>query len=582
MPVFHEVMVNAESLHTENWLWHLVAGSFILQVGLGRGRAVAVIQSARNSLEALEFSTRMRPATLLGSEREPTSIGGNVMQNVRVFFPSFLVALAKSSGQASRGNRRGIYRGLAAVIACGFLFTVACGQQATMQFPVERDTDILGWDNHDGWGDPPVYDKALTVVDPESGLALTEEFSNHGAAAAIRGLKSTQHASIMDWNTDNIKSFLAANADPNQPMTWTFNVYPLEGPSADVEIHTLESLNDWLEGDSQGTFTNFTWSEGTGAVTVNFAQTYYTVDADGDPVLDQTKSLPWIENQTGTGGINDNQYSILGRPDNFAKGLRMPDFINSELLTLDELGDAASQGRFASVNLDSNVVNAILNDANNRGIIFGPATGFPNENWRIWTREGSGLLDDQGGPTPADTIPGPVAAFLEVTYTPRTTPSGDFNGNGVLDLPDVNLLNGAIAGAMNPAQFDLNADTKVDQTDLAMWVSTLKRTWFGDADLNGEFNTGDLVAVFTAGKFEQNVDAGWQEGDWTGDLRFGTGDLVRAFTDGGFERGPKAAAVPEPTGPLCAVLAFGLILVRMRSSRVAAGAMCPMARTRFR
>ncbi len=207
---------------------------------------------------------------------------------------------------------------MAAVFTC-LLVSQARAQQATMQFPVARDAGILGWDNHDGYGG--VYDKTLE----------TEEFSNHGGAPANRARKSTQHGLIMDWDTDAINTWIQANVEPGTPMKWTFNIYPLDAAPADITIETIESANDWLEGDGPHNFENFNWSEGTGAATTNFAQTYYTFDQEGDKVLDLEKSLPWIDNDTGTGGIDDNQYSILGRPDNFSPGTRIPDFVNSEL-----------------------------------------------------------------------------------------------------------------------------------------------------------------------------------------------------------------------------------------------------------
>jgi hypothetical protein len=36
--------------------------------------------------------------------------------------------------------------------------------------------------------------------------------------------------------------------------------------------------------------------------------------------------------------------------------------------------------------------------------------------------------------------------------------------------------------------FDVNGDAGVDQQDLHIWVKDLKSTWFGDANLDGEFN----------------------------------------------------------------------------------------------
>jgi hypothetical protein len=136
---------------------------------------------------------------------------------------------------------------------------------------------------------------------------------------------------------------------------------------------------------------------------------------------------------------------------------------------------------------------------------------------------------------------------------------GDFDGSGALDLPDVNMLNAAIASEMNEAKFSLNGDNAVNGADLSVWVKELRRTYFGDANLDGEFNSGDLVAVFTAGKYEQNTAATWDQGDWNADLRFDSGDMVVAFTEGGYEKGPLAAsAVPEPSSGLLVMLGLAL------------------------
>ncbi len=82
----------------------------------------------------------------------------------------------------------------------------------------------------------------------------------------------------------------------------------------------------------------------------------------------------------------------------------------------------------------------------------------------------------------------------------------------------------------------------------------MKGTYFGDANLDGEFNTGDLVSVLSAGQYEDTVpqNSQWATGDWDGDGEFRTSDLVVALADGGFEQGPRAAVsvVPEPTSIL--------------------------------
>ena len=138
---------------------------------------------------------------------------------------------------------------------------------------------------------------------------------------------------------------------------------------------------------------------------------------------------------------------------------------------------------------------------------------------------------------------------------------GDFNGNGVLDAADIDRL--AIPSA--DLSLDLTHDGLVNNDDRKFWVHNLARTWFGDANLDGQFTTNDLVHVFQKGQYEDAIDdnSGWGAGDWNGDADFTTGDLVAAFQDGGYDQGPRpnAAAVPEPSGLsllLLTVMGWGL------------------------
>ena len=153
--------------------------------------------------------------------------------------------------------------------------------------------------------------------------------------------------------------------------------------------------------------------------------------------------------------------------------------------------------------------------------------------------------------------------------TPDAGVPGDCDGDGQLTAADIDLLSAAAIAMTNDKAFDLNRDDIVDGKDRLVWVNDLRQTYFGDANLDGVFNTTDLIEVFQAGKFETGNSASWSEGDWSGDGLFGTSDLILAFQDGGFEQGPKAAqAVPEPASAFLAIIgALAIGVVCRRSDR---------------
>jgi hypothetical protein len=130
------------------------------------------------------------------------------------------------------------------------------------------------------------------------------------------------------------------------------------------------------------------------------------------------------------------------------------------------------------------------------------------------------------------------------------TVPGDFDGDGALTAADIDQLSAEVRSGANTPAFDLNGDAVVDNKDRVQWVEQLKRTYFGDANLDGEFNSTDFVHVFQRGEYEDGVAANstWEDGDWTGDGEFDSTDFVNAFQSGGYELGPRpaAAAVPEP------------------------------------
>ena len=171
-----------------------------------------------------------------------------------------------------------------------------------------------------------------------------------------------------------------------------------------------------------------------------------------------------------------------------------------------------------------------------------------------------------GGNVHGEALP----SFLDVTFDDMYfMPSvlGDFNYSSDLDAGDIDLLSSEVHKVTPSKWFDLNFDQQVDRTDHELWVHDLQNTWYGDADLNGEFNSNDFVQVFQEGKYETALRAGWAEGDWDASGTFESSDFVVAFQDGGYEQGPRTdvAVVPEPGGWMLLVLGLGLWWFSRRS-----------------
>ncbi len=170
--------------------------------------------------------------------------------------------------------------------------------------------------------------------------------------------------------------------------------------------------------------------------------------------------------------------------------------------------------------------------------------------------------------------------FDDVYFTSVPPILGDFNYDRVVDVRDIELLSREIAKTVPSLEFDLNEDQEIDLIDHDIWVHAVKNTWLGDANLDGEFDTGDLVQVLEAGKYEKMIGdtsrcypASWDEGDWNADRCFNTNDIVAALIDGGYEKGPRmpAVAVPEPGAWLLSMAALSLWIVASRSR-------CPIGR----
>jgi len=127
----------------------------------------------------------------------------------------------------------------------------------------------------------------------------------------------------------------------------------------------------------------------------------------------------------------------------------------------------------------------------------------------------------------------------------------DFNQDGWIDAIDIDLLSAQVRSPSPDLQFDLTNDQLVNEDDREFLVRQILGTYFGDADLNGLFDTSDFVAVFVAGEYEDSLigNSGWAEGDWNGDGEFDTNDFVAVFQDGGYEISATVTAARRAPSP---------------------------------
>lgn len=128
------------------------------------------------------------------------------------------------------------------------------------------------------------------------------------------------------------------------------------------------------------------------------------------------------------------------------------------------------------------------------------------------------------------------------------------------------LVNTVIQG--DDPVLDFDESGVVDTADKSIFVADYLGTFFGDANLDGEFNSTDLVLTFQTAEFEDSVDfnSTWTTGDWNGDKDFTSSDLVLAFQFGSYEQGVRSSgvALPEPSSAYPSVLAFALLRITTR------------------
>ncbi len=136
----------------------------------------------------------------------------------------------------------------------------------------------------------------------------------------------------------------------------------------------------------------------------------------------------------------------------------------------------------------------------------------------------------------------------------------DFDRDRQLTLADLNQLNAAIRVGMNFG-YDLDPNNNLNLQDRVVWVTQLKRTYFGESNLDNVFDSTDLVSAFAAREYEDGISRNteWSEGDWKRDADFESSDLIWAFSEGGYDQAPRSSvsAGPEPVNSAWILFVLG-------------------------
>lgn len=121
------------------------------------------------------------------------------------------------------------------------------------------------------------------------------------------------------------------------------------------------------------------------------------------------------------------------------------------------------------------------------------------------------------------------------------TNRGDYNNNGVLDAPDIDLLSEAVVFG-GTSLFDLTGDGSVDNADREFWLSELADTDFGDANLDHQVDFADFLTLSAA--FSKN--GGWAMGDFDGNRGVDFADFLLLSANFGQTAG-VVTTIPEPS-----------------------------------
>ncbi len=107
-------------------------------------------------------------------------------------------------------------------------------------------------------------------------------------------------------------------------------------------------------------------------------------------------------------------------------------------------------------------------------------------------------------------------------FTIKVVRAGDFDGDGTLSGDDIDALSAAAIAGTNDGRFDVTGDGLVTVADVQSWITQLKGTLLGDANLDFVVDTSDFN-LWNAHKF--TFDGRWTHGNFNADAGIDSSDF---------------------------------------------------------
>jgi hypothetical protein len=386
---------------------------------------------------------------------------------------------------------------------------------------------------------PQLFHFALAVDgdDPQSGLLL-QLFDNEDQVVhrivAAQGQVRTSGSSLLMPGTYTLAAIpLFANDSTDQPMEFTLNGTVISDPFG---------IDPVLPDDTEFTCPNvddgFCFPDGTQSTTAfnwdDFVVILEGLDLDVSYINDVLLSEWWNSYWESSPAAP----APIATPETY------------QTATNEDLSVSAKAGVLANDTSDGEVVIASIVRSPLHGELqlfydgsftYRPEAGFVGSDSFEYVASD---LRNQSEPTSVIIVVGQQAIL-----------TGDVNQDGRVNAVDVDAISAAIRNGEN--QYDINLDGATNADDRSYLISTVLESIAGDSNLDGIFDSSDLVLVFIAGGFEDGIEgnAGWATGDWDGDGDFTTRDFVYAFQSGGYSnsaatqatarRGDVAAAISD-------------------------------------